>query len=146
MTESVLMDDAATTVKVLQSLKDIGVRLSIDDFGTGYSSLSYLVQLPVDILKIDRAFTAPARDAGPEDWAFTRAILDLASSLHLVAIAEGVETPAQARALQVLDCPLAQGFLYSPPVPAAAIEPMLAAWNPLLQPESGAEPAPAPVG
>jgi diguanylate cyclase (GGDEF)-like protein len=120
LTESIVVDG----IVGLDRLRAVGVRVAIDDFGTGYSSLSYLARLPVDILKIDRAFVVRAA-AGPE-WALTRAILDVAASLGLTAIAEGVETEEQAEALRALRCPLAQGFRYSPAVPAAELAVLLA--------------------
>jgi EAL domain-containing protein (putative c-di-GMP-specific phosphodiesterase class I) len=119
LTETTLITAA---VGGLDKLREHGVRVAIDDFGTGYSSLSYLVQLPVDILKIDRAFTGPPGQPAAHHWAFTRAILDLAESLQLDTIAEGVETVEQADTLRALDCPYAQGYLYSRPVPASQID------------------------
>src|SRR6185369_15348275 len=110
------------TTERLDRLRAHGVRVAVDDFGTGYSSLSYLMQLPVDILKIDRAFTGPPALPAPQRWAFTRAILELAGSLRLDTIAEGVETSEQARVLRELDCPYVQGYLYSPPVPPDRVE------------------------
>jgi EAL domain-containing protein (putative c-di-GMP-specific phosphodiesterase class I) len=85
------------------------------------------VQLPVDILKIDRAFTGPPGQPAAHHWAFTRAILDLAESLELDTIAEGVETVEQAATLRALDCPYAQGYLYSRPVPARQIDELVGA-------------------
>ncbi len=121
----------------LDRLREHGVRVAIDDFGTGYSSLSYLVQLPVDILKIDRAFTGPPGQPAAHHWAFTRAILDLAERLQLDTIAEGVETSEQAATLRALDCPYAQGYLYSRPVPAARIDELLTQPRPLAGVRSG---------
>jgi diguanylate cyclase len=123
LTETTLI---TASVGELDKLREHGVRVAIDDFGTGYSSLSYLVQLPVDILKIDRAFTGPPGQPAAHHWAFTRAILELAESLKLDTIAEGVETTEQAATLRALDCPYAQGYLYSRPVPAARIDELLA--------------------
>jgi diguanylate cyclase (GGDEF)-like protein len=127
LTETVLVDDVTVTGD-LDLLRRHGVRVAIDDFGTGYSSLSYLVELPVDIIKIDRAFT---QSAAPS--AFTRAILEMAQSLRLEAIAEGIETVEQARTLRALNCTLAQGYLYSPPVPPERVDELLAAWLPALE-------------
>jgi EAL domain-containing protein (putative c-di-GMP-specific phosphodiesterase class I) len=130
ITETVLV--ASTSVESeevtarLLALRDAGVRIAVDDFGTGYSSLAYLRHLPVDILKIDRAFTGPPGQPAAHHWAFTRAILDLAASLELDTIAEGVETVEQAATLRALDCPYAQGYLYSRPVPAGQIEGLVA--------------------
>ena len=128
LTETTMITEIEAT-RALEQLRKFGVRVAIDDFGTGYSSLSYLVRLPVDILKIDRAFTSPPAKPAPHHWAFVRAILDLANSLRLQTIAEGVETDQQAHTLRNLDCPLAQGYLYSRPVPASAIDELLSAWN-----------------
>jgi EAL domain-containing protein (putative c-di-GMP-specific phosphodiesterase class I) len=130
LTETVMITDIEAT-QALEQLRTHGVRVAIDDFGTGYSSLSYLVKLPVDFLKIDRAFTSPSPQPAAHHWAFVRAILDLADSLRLVTIAEGVENEPQAHTLRNLGCPLAQGFLYSRPVPAAAIAELLGTWNAL---------------
>lgn len=144
LTETTMITDLEETT-ALERLRAYGVRVAVDDFGTGYSSLSYLFRLPVDLLKIDRTFTSPTSKSVPNHWAFVRAILDLANSLHLVTIAEGVETDQQAHTLRNLGCPLAQGFLYSRPVPSSAITELLAAWNgqsptPRLEPETPAAP------
>jgi diguanylate cyclase (GGDEF)-like protein len=118
----------------LQRLRDIGVRIAIDDFGTGYSSLSYVSKLPVDLVKIDRSFTQSHGDAayGGQDWTFTRAVLQLVDSLHLQAIAEGVETEAQAQALRAMRCSMAQGFLFSKPVRPEVIDQALSSGNKAL--------------
>jgi diguanylate cyclase (GGDEF)-like protein len=129
LTETTLITNLETTER-LDRLRGHGVRVAVDDFGTGYSSLSYLVQLPVDILKIDRAFTGPPGQPAAHHWAFTRAILDLANSLELDTIAEGVETDEQERILRALNCPYAQGYRYSRPVPAGQIDELLARWQP----------------
>jgi EAL domain-containing protein (putative c-di-GMP-specific phosphodiesterase class I) len=124
MTESVLMDDAATTVTVMQGLKDIGVRLSIDDFGTGYSSLSYLRRFPVDVLKIDRTFVGGlGKDL--EDSAIVAAVVNLADTLGFTTIAEGVETELQRKCLVGLGCTRAQGYLFAAPSAAAESEALL---------------------
>ncbi|WP_327008737.1 bifunctional diguanylate cyclase/phosphodiesterase [Dactylosporangium sp. NBC_01737] len=112
LTESVLVDDAERTAR-LGRLRERGVRIAVDDFGTGYSSLAYLVHLPVDILKIDRTFTASGVDS-----TLMRVILQLAEGLSLHTVAEGVETAGQAAALRALGCQYAQGYLYSRPLPA----------------------------
>jgi diguanylate cyclase (GGDEF)-like protein len=115
MTESVLMDDAAGAVGTLEALADIGVRLAIDDFGTGYSSLAYLRRFPVDVLKVDRSFV---EELGPDTDATTlvAAIVNLATTLGLDAIAEGVETVEQRDALRALGYRSAQGYLFARPV------------------------------
>jgi EAL domain-containing protein (putative c-di-GMP-specific phosphodiesterase class I) len=108
----------------LRRLREHGVRVAIDDFGTGYSSLSYVAKLPVDIVKIDKTFTHASDSTGvlSHDWAFTRAILRMVESLHMLAVAEGVETSEQAEALALLRCPLVQGYHFSRPVPADVID------------------------
>jgi diguanylate cyclase (GGDEF)-like protein/PAS domain S-box-containing protein len=117
ITESALIDvDAA--VEVMTELRRLGVRLAIDDFGTGYSSLTYLSRLPVDVLKIDRAFIAPLPSQGEP---FVAAITSLARAVGVTSVAEGVESAAQADALRRLGCHAAQGFLWSQPVKAAAV-------------------------
>ena len=121
MTESVLMDDAAATITVLQSLKALGVRLGIDDFGTGYSSLAYLRRFPVDVIKIDRSFVNGLGN-DLEDSAVVAAIASLADTLGLGTVAEGVETPLQRDCLLALGCTRAQGFLFARPVGARACE------------------------
>jgi diguanylate cyclase (GGDEF)-like protein len=117
MTESVLMDDAATTVTILGALKGLDVLLGVDDFGTGYSSLAYLRRFPVDVLKIDRSFVNGLSN-DLEDTAIVATIVSLAETLGLVTIAEGVETTVQRDCLISLSCPRAQGFLFARPVTA----------------------------
>ena len=125
ITESVLMEDASTVIDTLWELKAIGVTLAIDDFGTGYSSLSYLRRFPVDVLKVDQSFIA-GLGPDPEDSTIVAAIVNLAETLELEAIAEGVETADQVERLQGLGCRLAQGFYFarpdSPDTVAAMIE------------------------
>ena len=117
ITESALMNDAASALRVLQALKDLGVTLAIDDFGTGYSSLSHLQRFPLDILKIDKSFVdALGVDQGGTE--IVAAVVKLAHALGLQVIAEGVETERQLDALLRLDCDFAQGYLFSRPVPA----------------------------
>ena len=125
ITERVVVQEIDTTRRTLARLKDIGVQIAIDDFGTGYSALTYLKSLPVDILKIDRAFV---RDLGANtrDQAIVQAIVALAHALGLEVVAEGVETATAARALLDLGCDRAQGFLLSRPVDSAAMESLLA--------------------
>jgi EAL domain-containing protein (putative c-di-GMP-specific phosphodiesterase class I) len=119
ITESVLVD--AVVPDVLSALQRMGVGIAIDDFGTGYSSLSYLDRLPVDVVKIDRAFLAPVLSA--DDRApVVEATLAMARSLGLDVVAEGVETPAHAALLLRLGCLRAQGFFFGRPAPAHAAE------------------------
>jgi diguanylate cyclase (GGDEF)-like protein len=129
ITESSLVGTAQVATRGhLDRLRAHGVRIAIDDFGTGYSSLSYVAQLPVDIVKVDKSFVQGLGPGGPDgqDWAFTRAILQMVASLDKLAIAEGVETADQAAAIRTLRCPLVQGFHYSRPVPAEVIDRALA--------------------
>ncbi len=121
LTESTLMRDADLATSTLRELKGLGVLLAVDDFGTGYSSLTYLRRFPLDTLKIDRSFVLDMeRDANAK--AITQAVVALGRSLGLTTVAEGVETPEQQTILRDLQCTLAQGYLFSRPVPAQDIE------------------------
>ncbi|MEV6305379.1 EAL domain-containing protein [Actinoplanes sp. NPDC051861] len=131
LTESVLMSDPRTAIASLSDLRALGVAVSIDDFGTGYSSLSYLQQLPVDELKIDRAFISRAEPTR-EDLAVVRAVVELARTLRLRTVIEGIETEAQRRDMRRLGCDLAQGYhlcrpLHPEDVLPALMPPALAA-------------------
>lgn len=117
ITESVLMADAEGVLAGLRTLRAMGVRLAVDDFGTGYSSLAYLRRFPVSAVKIDRSFIA-SLGCGAEDEAIVRAVLMLARSFDIDAIAEGVELEAQRARLEELGCGVAQGFLWCQPLPA----------------------------
>ena len=117
ITESVAMQNSQQYMGALQALRRLGSRILIDDFGTGYSSLSYLKHLPIDTLKIDRAFVRDmAQDAN--DAAIVRAIAAVAKSLGLQLVAEGIESAEQLECLRKLDCECGQGFYLSPPVSA----------------------------
>jgi diguanylate cyclase (GGDEF)-like protein len=116
LTESMLIHDAAATIGVLQRLRTHGFALSLDDFGTGYSSLAYLRHMPIDELKIDRAFITDAARGG-RDGALAATIITLGSELGLRVVAEGVETAAQSAFLLARGCTLQQGYLFSRPVP-----------------------------
>jgi EAL domain-containing protein (putative c-di-GMP-specific phosphodiesterase class I) len=118
--ESELMEDTEMTIDMLKKLKAMGVGLSIDDFGTGYSSLSYLSRLPIDGLKIDKAFLQDI-GVGTENRAIATAIVALAKCLGRSVVAEGVETPAQLAFVRELGCDRAQGFLIARPLDACAI-------------------------
>jgi len=116
ITESAFPENTRMLTQTLDQLGELGVRLSVDDFGTGWSSLSKLKELPVQELKIDRSFVfALADDA--TDHSIVRSIIDLARSLGLTVVAEGVETEPVRELLETLGCPLAQGYLFSRPVP-----------------------------
>ena len=125
LTESVLMSDPDNAVRALGSLRELGVQLSIDDFGTGYSSLAYLRELPVDELKIDRAFIARA-ELTDEDLALVRTIVELGHILGLRVVAEGIENAAQLDALRRLGCSLGQGYHLCRPRDAAELPEILA--------------------
>ncbi len=115
ITESVIMEKAETTSKMLKQLKSLGVQLSIDDFGTGYSSLSYLHHFPVDTLKVDRSFVS-RMDADGGKSEIVRTIITLAHNLGMKVVAEGVETAHQQKQLTILQCEYGQGYLFSRPV------------------------------
>ncbi len=121
ITESVLMADSRRAGSVVAALRGLGVGLSIDDYGTGYSSLSYLQDLPVDELKLDRTFVARCT-ADPRSAAIVRSTVDLAHSLGLRLVAEGVEDTATLERLRAYGCDVAQGFLHSRPLPADELE------------------------
>jgi len=114
VTESVLVVDIGQIGAMMQQVRDLGVRLALDDFGTGYSSLLYLQGLPIDRLKIDRSFVADL-DAEDHDGTIIQTVVDLAHALGITVVAEGVETPAELRAVGTLGCDEAQGFLLGRP-------------------------------
>jgi EAL domain-containing protein (putative c-di-GMP-specific phosphodiesterase class I) len=115
LTESLSMDDPEGTIELMNRLKAIGVRLSIDDFGTGYSNLGYLKRFPIDKLKIDKSFMYGLTLA-PRDRSIVTAVIQLAHSLGLRAIAEGVETVEQLQLLASEGCDEIQGYYFSRPV------------------------------
>lgn len=121
MTESTVMTKTQETVETLRRLKNLNIGLEIDDFGTGYSSLSYLNQLPFDTLKIDRSFVKDRR-ADDESWDIVGTILELARSLNLRVVAEGVETAEQFGLLKTLGCDLAQGYYLARPADAKTVQ------------------------
>jgi len=121
ITESVLIDDVGSTRQALMDLRELGVGVAVDDFGTGYSSLVYLQQYPVDQLKVDRTFVARlARDI--HRGAIVRSVVDLAHSLHIEVVAEGIETLDQLVALRRMGCDAGQGYYFSAPLPADELE------------------------
>ena len=124
LTESMLMDNVQGTIETLQKLHDAGIQFSIDDFGTGYSSLSYLKRFPISSLKIDQSFVHDL-SSNANDEAIVAAIIALGHSLGLRVIAEGVETEDQLDKLRSKGCNEMQGFLFSRPVPAAAMTELL---------------------
>jgi len=125
ITESAVMDNAETAVQLLRRLKALGVQLSIDDFGTGYSSLGYLHRFPVDTLKIDRSFIGRIGEAA-DNIEIVRTVVSLAENMGMEVVAEGVETLAQLSQLRKLNCQYGQGYLFSRPVDASAIDAWIA--------------------
>jgi len=124
VTESLLMQDVQQNIRTLSLLRGLGIHIAMDDFGTGYSSLSYLARLPLNSLKIDRSFIAKMANSS-QDMTIVTTIIALAHSLNLRVVAEGVESAAQSRLLKLLKCDEAQGYLFSKPLPATEIEPLL---------------------
>ncbi|MGB3122394.1 MAG: EAL domain-containing response regulator [Pseudomonas sp.] len=124
LTEGSLMENTQHTIASLKRLRAMGVKISIDDFGTGYSSLAYLRRFPIDTLKIDIAFIREVT-TNPQDAAITRTIIELAHSLNLRVVAEGVETQAQLAFLKEAGCDQIQGYLFSRPLPVATLERLL---------------------
>ncbi len=127
LTESIIMQDVEATIATLRELKSLGVGLSIDDFGTGYSSLSYLKDLPIDTLKIDRAFVRDITADQSNDRVLAWAIISLAHSLGLKVIAEGVENKDQVNFLRKHRCDEVQGYYFSKPVPPEEFRKLLGA-------------------
>jgi diguanylate cyclase (GGDEF)-like protein len=124
ITESVVVNDAESAGATLQALKGLGVKLSIDEFGTGHSSLGSLKRFPLDVLKIDRSFVS-GLGTDPEDAAIVTAIINLAHSLGLETVADGVETKEQVDELRTLGCDVGQGFYFARPRPSDAIAELL---------------------
>jgi diguanylate cyclase (GGDEF)-like protein len=124
ITESVLIGETAGLTENLASLRELGVQLVLDDFGTGYSSLGYLTRLPLDALKVDRAFVA-GLGHDPQDTSITEAIIAMARALSLPVICEGVETEMQLAELRRMGCDQIQGYYFSRPVDAQTIMSML---------------------
>ncbi len=127
ITETTAVKDVELSISVLRRLREMGVQIAMDDFGTGYSCLSFIKQFPLDTLKIDRSFVCDlTQDAS--DAAIAKTIVALGQGLNLIVLAEGVETHEQAEFLKSIHCDLAQGYLFSRPVPAAEIPELLRQW------------------
>jgi EAL domain-containing protein (putative c-di-GMP-specific phosphodiesterase class I) len=129
ITETAVLEDIDEAVRVLDRLKQLGLKVAVDDFGTGYASLGYLKRLPVDSLKIDRSFVTGV-GAGGEDAKIAAAVIGLAAALDLKVVAEGIETVAQLQALIDLGCRYGQGYLFARPQPAADTERIVTADRP----------------
>ncbi len=125
ITETALMQSGSSVLAKLREMREMGVSFSVDDFGTGYSSLAYLTRLPLDHLKIDLSFVRML-EQGHENLEIVRAIINLAQSLKLDVVAEGVETSAQRDILSGLGCEFFQGYLFARPLPEAQAEDFLA--------------------
>ncbi|MFD1739827.1 EAL domain-containing protein [Bacillus salitolerans] len=121
ITESVAMSQPEQVITKLDQLKTIGVELALDDFGTGYSSLNYLKKLPVDVLKIDRSFIQEM-EHDEDDITIVKALIEVAHSLGMIVIAEGVETLSQKEILERIHCDQLQGYIFSKPLPKLEIE------------------------
>jgi diguanylate cyclase (GGDEF)-like protein len=124
LTESTLLEDTAYVERTLEALQRLGVCLVLDDFGVGFSSLGYLKRLPLSIVKLDRSFVENVTDS-PNDAAIVRAVSDMAETIGIGVVAEGVENADQVRVARELGCGYAQGFHFSEPVPASYAERLL---------------------
>ncbi|MBR1155921.1 EAL domain-containing protein [Bradyrhizobium sp. JYMT SZCCT0428] len=123
ITEAVLIHDDETALAILHQLRDIGVRIALDDFGTGFSSLSYLKRFPFDKIKIDRCFVSDIEVDGSET--IVQAVVNIATSRNMITTAEGVETEQQKALLKRLGCTQMQGYLFSKPLRASDVRPLL---------------------
>ena len=148
MTESLVMQNVATTSAMLKEMKTLGVLLGIDDFGTGYSSLSYLSRFPIDTLKVDSSFVSRIGE-DKENLEIVRTIITLAHNLKMDVIAEGVETAEQLSQLRDLGCEYGQGYYFSQPVSAEEASHLIADLLPpprdTAQPPTGPNGSPSPV-
>ncbi len=124
ITETMMMDRVEETIACLEEFRKLGVSVALDDFGTGYSSLKYLKDFHIDYLKVDKSFV-DGIPGSAGDVVITQTIIAMARSLNICVIAEGVETQEQLRTLRELDCDEAQGYLFSPPLPAESLRSML---------------------
>jgi EAL domain-containing protein (putative c-di-GMP-specific phosphodiesterase class I) len=117
ITETVLLGETSAAVETLDQLNALGVRIFLDDFGTGYSSLSYLKRLPLDAVKLDRAFVRGLEESSV-DQQIIGAVVQMARALGMTVVAEGVETEGQCRRLRELGCHVLQGYYFARPMPA----------------------------
>jgi EAL domain-containing protein (putative c-di-GMP-specific phosphodiesterase class I) len=125
ITESIFAKDTSHVIAILSQIRDCGLRVALDDFGAGYSSLMYLQRLPFDAVKIDRSFLTDVPDHHHSSEIF-KAIVLLSRTLGKLSIAEGVETAAQIAFLRHVGCPVAQGFVFSLPLPEGSIPDFMA--------------------
>jgi diguanylate cyclase (GGDEF)-like protein len=131
ITESIFLLEPEATVKVLEGLRELGVRIALDDFGTGYSSLGYIDRYPIDAIKIDQSFISRMMSLDRSE-AIVMSILSLGRALNIAITAEGVETLAQLQRLREMECPFMQGYLLSPPVREDEVATLMKAWNEVL--------------
>jgi diguanylate cyclase (GGDEF)-like protein len=124
VTESAIMEDAEVALRVVNELKDLGLKIAIDDFGTGYSSLVYLKRFPVDALKVDRSFVG-GLGINRDDEAIVRSVVQLGQAFGIETVAEGIETRGQLAILRDLGCHMGQGYLWSRALPADELGPLL---------------------
>ncbi len=124
VTETAVMQNMKTAVEVLQRMRDRGIKIALDDFGTGYSSLTYLKNLPIDVVKIDRGFIKNIEEKKQDEF-IVKTVVELAHELGKEVVAEGIETKRQYEFLREIGCDIAQGYLFSRPVPAEDIEKIL---------------------
>lgn len=124
VTETAVMKDKKAAIETLTQIKKMGIKVALDDFGTGYSSLNYLKLLPIDVVKIDRSFVHDIQ-SDSQNEVITSAIVAMAHALNLTVLAEGVETDEQLDIIEKIQCDFVQGYLFSKPVPAEEISPML---------------------
>lgn len=125
ITESIAFENFEHANEILKELRKMGVKVSLDDFGKGYSSLNYIKELQIDTLKIDKSFVDLIGDADTNEKYISKAVIEMAISMGISVVAEGVETIEQASFLKENNCPVAQGYLFSKPVEASEIEKML---------------------
>ena len=138
VTESVFLSRGADLVhRTAERLRDLGVAIALDDFGTGYASLAHLATFPVDLIKIDRSFTARIAEPGARS-VISGALIDLARKLGITVIAEGVETDRQLQRLARLGCHHVQGYLFSPPLPPDGVRELLGRPQPFPTTAAGA--------
>jgi EAL domain-containing protein (putative c-di-GMP-specific phosphodiesterase class I) len=128
LTEGSLVEDIEGAIKIMHSLRKMGVTFAIDDFGTGFSSLSYLRRMPIQTLKIDRSFIKNVTD-NAEDMKLVRSIISMGHDLGLKVVAEGVETERQLAFLQSVQCDQIQGFLFSAPLSSADFRQQRPSWD-----------------
>ena len=138
ITESIVVTENAEVVDRIRQISALGVRVAIDDFGTGYASIANLRQLPIDTLKIDKQFVAEGTEL---DEGLLGPMLQIGHAFGLSIIAEGIETSEQRERLRQLGCPLGQGYLFSPPLPASSVHELLQRRFPESMPPKSSRPS-----